>query len=269
MNQFAAIQMVSGSDRDANLTAAGTLIRQAADNGAHLAVLPENFAFMGQREADKLAIAEADGTGPMQDFLSDTAARHGIWLVGGTIPLRNGEQDRACASCLVHDDNGRRVARYDKIHLFDVDVPDSGERYKESAASIPGGQPVTVNTPFGCLGLSVCYDLRFPELYRKLSEAGADILVAPSAFTAATGRAHWELLTRSRAVENLCYMIAPDQGGVHASGRETFGHSLIANPWGRVLDRVISGPGLAIAELDSAGLAKTRQHFPALDHRRL
>lgn len=269
MDKIAAIQMVSGADRDQNLAAAGELIRQAAEAGARLAVLPENFAFMGKREADKLAIAEHDGAGPIQDFLAETATRHGLWLVGGTMPLHGDETGRTGASCLVYDDSGRRVGRYDKIHLFDVDVPASGEQYHESAASIPGDQAVTVDTPLGRLGLSVCYDLRFPELYRALGAEGADILVAPSAFTAATGRAHWDVLTRARAIENLCYVIAPDQGGVHASGRETHGHSLIVDPWGRVLDRVIYGPGLAIAELDRAGLADTRQRFPALNHRRL
>lgn len=269
MDKLAAIQMVSGADRDRNLDAAGELIRQAAEAGARLAVLPENFAFMGRREADKLDLAENDGEGPIQDFLAETAARHGIWLVGGTIPLRGGEPDRALATCLVHDETGQRMARYDKIHLFDVVLGDSGEQYRESAASIPGGQVVTVDTPLGRLGLSVCYDLRFPELYRALAANGADILVAPSAFTAATGRAHWEVLTRARAIENLCYLIAPDQGGVHANGRETHGHSLIIEPWGRVLDRVISGPGIAIAECDRAGQQETRKGFPSLDHRRL
>lgn len=267
MNKIAAIQMVSGADRDINLAAAGDQLRQAAEAGTHMAVLPENFAFMGKRESDKLAIAEEDGSGPIQDFLANTAAKYGLWLVGGTTALKSDEDRRSTASCLVYDDTGQRVARYDKIHLFDVDVPDNGQQYTESAAYVPGSQIVTVDTPLGRLGLSVCYDLRFPELYRAMSAQGAEILVAPSAFTAATGRAHWDLLTRTRAVENLCYMIAPDQGGVHANGRETFGHSQIVDPWGRVLDRVTSGPGLAIADFDSAGLAETRQRFPCLAHR--
>lgn len=267
---LAAIQLVSGADRDRNLAAAGELLARAADAGARLAVLPENFAFMGEREADKLAIAEYDGHGPIQDFLAETAARHGLWLVGGTIPVCGDNGDRAYGACLVHDAAGGRVARYDKMHLFDVAIPASGEQYRESAATIPGGgQRVTVDTPLGRLGLSVCYDLRFPELYRALSAEGAEILAAPSAFTAATGRAHWEVLARARAIENLCYVIAPGQGGRHVSGRETHGDSMVVDPWGRILDRVASGPGMAVAEFDRASLTHTRQHFPSLDHRRV
>lgn len=267
MDKVAAIQMVSRAERDTNLAAAGEQLRQAAEAGARLAVLPENFAFMGQRESDKLAIAEADGVGPIQDFLANAAAKHGLWLVGGTTALQSDEDRRSTASCLVYDDTGKRVARYDKIHLFDVDVPENGQQYTESAAYVPGNRIVTVDTPLGRLGLSVCYDLRFPELYRALVDQGAELLVAPSAFTAATGRAHWDILTRTRAVENLCYLIAPDQGGVHASGRETFGHSQIVDPWGRVLDRITSGPGLALADFDRAGLSDTRTRFPCLQHR--
>lgn len=267
MDKIAAIQMVSTADRDQNLAAAGELIHQAAAAGARLVVLPENFAFMGKSEASKMRIAENDGAGPIQDFLAETAARHGLWLFGGAIPLRGGDDTRAYGSCLVYDDTGRRAARYDKIHLFDVSVPESGEQYKESAATIPGQRAVTVDTPLGRVGLSVCYDLRFPELYRELSARGAEILVAPSAFTAATGRAHWETLARARAIENICYMVAAGQGGRHASGRETHGDSLIVDPWGRVLDRVDSGPGLAVTEFDAALVTRTREHFPCLDHR--
>ncbi|MDT0634553.1 carbon-nitrogen hydrolase family protein [Spectribacter hydrogenoxidans] len=270
MPNAAAIQMVSGADRDRNLAAAGELIRRAADAGARLVVLPENFAFMGKRESDKLRIAEPDGSGPIQDFLADAAAASKVWLVGGTLPIRgNDRSDRAFATCPVYAEDGARVARFDKIHLFDVSVPDTGEQYKESGSTIPGTEPVVIDTPLGRLGLTVCYDLRFPELYRHLSAAGAELLAVPAAFTAATGRAHWEVLVRARAIENLCYVIAPDQGGRHASGRETHGDSMIVDPWGRVLDRVAAGPGLAMADVDVAGLLRTRERFPALTHRRL
>lgn len=269
MDTIAAIQMVSGADRDRNLAAASELVRRAAKAGARLAVLPENFAFMGRRESDKIDIAETDGQGPIQDFLAETAARHGLWLVGGTIPLCGDDGKRAYGACLVFNDTGERVARFDKMHLFDVGIPESGEQYKESAATIPGDERVSVDTPLGRLGLSVCYDLRFPELYRALSADGAEILAAPSAFTAATGRAHWEVLARARAIENLCYVVAPGQGGRHVSGRETYGDSMVVDPWGRVLDRVASGPGLAVAECDRGSLLGMRERFPCLDHRRM
>lgn len=270
MVNAAALQMVSGPDRERNLAAAGELVRRAAAAGARLAVLPENFAFMGKREADKLAVAEADGNGPIQAFLAETAAANKLWLIGGTVPLRGAKAaNRAYAACLVYDQDGARVARFDKIHLFDVAVPDSGEQYKESASTIPGKDTVTLDTPVGRVGLAVCYDLRFPELFRRLVADGAEILALPSAFTAATGRAHWDILVRARAIENLCYVIAPGQGGRHASGRETYGDSMIVDPWGRVLDRVAAGPGLALAEVDLKALLLTRERFPCLAHRRL
>lgn len=268
--RVAAIQMVSNDEVAVNLAAAGRLLAAAVDAGAALAVLPENFAYLGPREADKNAIAEEDGKGRIQDFLAETARRHGIWLVGGTIPLRApGESDRSYAASLVYDADGRRVARYNKMHLFDVGVPDTEEQYRESASSVPGGEPVTVDTPLGKLGLSVCYDLRFPELYRSYAAAGAELLAVPSAFTATTGRAHWEVLVRARAMENLCTVIAPNQGGRHPGGRETWGDSLVVDPWGRILDRVASGPGIAIGEVDREALRGTRERFPVLRHRRL
>lgn len=268
--KVAAVQMASNDEIAVNLAAAGRLLAAAADAGAALAVLPENFAFFGRHEAAKNAIAENDGEGRIQDFLAETAQRHGIWLVGGTIPLRAAnEPDRSYAASLVYDTEGRRAARFDKIHLFDVAVPDTGERYRESASSIPGTEPVTVDTPLGRLGLSVCYDLRFPELYRTYAAAGAELLAIPSAFTSATGRAHWEVLVRARAIENLCTVIAPNQGGRHPGGRETWGDSLVVDPWGRILDRVASGPGIAIGEVDRDALRRTRERFPVLEHRRL
>ena len=269
----AVVQMVSGSDVQANLASAGRLIEQAAQAGARLVALPENFALLGRREQDKLAIAEPDGAGPIQDFLAEMARRHGIHLVGGTIPLRGADPQRVRAACLLHGPDGRRLARYDKIHLFDVEVGDltgGGERYRESASIEPGDALVTVDTDLGCIGLAVCYDLRFPELFRALLARGAEILVLPSAFTETTGAAHWHLLCRARAVENLCYLLAPGQGGQHDNGRRTYGHSLIAGPWGEVLAECTdTGEGIACAQIDLAAMDRLRARFPALQHRRL
>ncbi len=268
MTILAAIQMVSGSDLGQNLASAAALLAQAADQGAQLAVLPENFALMGQRESDKLALRETEGAGPLQDFLAEQAARHRLWLVGGTIPLRaEGDEQRVRASCLVFDAQGRRVARYDKIHLFDVQVVGGAERYEESATIAPGDRSVVVDTPWGCLGLAICYDLRFPEQFRALVAQGMDILALPAAFTAVTGKAHWETLLRARAIENQCYVIAAAQGGVHANGRETYGDSLVADPWGEIVQRWPHGPGLALARFDRERLVTIRRQFPVLAHR--
>ena len=263
----AAIQMTSGPDVAANLAQAGTLLEEAAAAGARLAALPENFSFMGLKDADKRAVAEADGAGAAQDFLAATAARLRLWIVGGTVPLKAGADGRVAAASLVYDPTGHRVARYDKIHLFDVDIPGRAESYRESAHVAPGAGAVLVDTPLGRLGLSVCYDVRFPELYRHLSARGAQLLLVPSAFTGPTGRAHWEALLRARAIENLCYVIAPAQSGFHPSGRETYGDSMIVDFWGRILQRVPRGTGCAIAELDLQMQASVRGSFPALLHR--
>ncbi len=268
----AVIQMSSVPDRDANLVAAAALLREAAEAGARLAVLPENFACMGASETDKLAIAEVDGRGPIQDFLAQSAQALGLWIVGGTIPIAvPGEPGRVHAACGVWNAAGARVARYDKMHLFDVELPDGrGERYRESATIAPGAPaPVVVATPLGRLGLSVCYDLRFPELYRALAAQGAEILCVPSAFTERTGAAHWELLLRARAVENLCHVLASNQCGTHAGGRRTWGHSCIVDPWGGVLARCEAEPGCVVAALDAERRAAQRRSFPVLDHRRL
>ena len=264
----AAVQMVSSDDLDANLRTAGALIQSAAEAGARLIVLPENFAYMGKTEAHKLQIAETPGDGPAQAFLAEQAAHFGVWLVGGTVAIA-ADDGRAWASCLVFDDQGRQVARFDKIHLFDVGVPDSDESYLESDSTRPGDTARVIDTPLGRLGLTVCYDLRFPELYRALSADGAELVVVPSAFTQATGRAHWETLVRARAIENLCYVIAPNQGGKHASGRTTYGDSMVVDPWGRILDRVPEGPGVALGEIDLDHQQRIRERFPALSHRRL
>jgi nitrilase len=259
--------MTSGPEVGANLEQARPLLEEAARRGAQLAVLPENFAFMGLRDSDKRAIGEADGSGPIQDFLASTARQLRLWIVGGTLPLRAGEDGRVAAASLVYDADGERVARYDKIHLFDVDIPGRVEQYRESAHVAPGAQPVVVETPVGRLGLSVCYDVRFPELFRCLSAAGAQILTVPSAFTGPTGRAHWETLLCARAIENLCYVIASAQSGFHPNGRETYGDSLIADYWGRVLQRLPRGRGCIVAQLDLPRQGQVRQSFPALEHR--
>ncbi|MDR3415054.1 MAG: carbon-nitrogen hydrolase family protein [Nevskia sp.] len=274
----AAIQLSSLADRDENLVAALYLLREAADAGVVLAALPENFAFMGAKERDKLAIAEADGHGPIQDFVAAAARGLGLWIVAGTVPLAvPGDPGKVYAACLVYDDRGQRVARYDKIHLFDVEVPPGGgeagaapERYRESA-TIAGGEPkaVVVDTPVGRLGLSVCYDLRFPELYRALSAQGAEVLCVPAAFTARTGHAHWEVLLRARAIENQCFVIAPAQYGSHAAGRATHGHSLIVDPWGEILAQQEAGDGVVAAPLARERLEQVRGSFPALQHRRM
>jgi deaminated glutathione amidase len=269
--RVAAIQMTSGAEVNANLESARALLIEARKRGASLASLPENFPIMGRKETDKLAVAESQGNGPIQQFLSSTAKELGIWIVGGTIPLRiASEPNRVAAACLVFDDQGQTVARYDKIHLFDVDLPERNERYRESASIAPGAQPTVIDTAVGKLGLAVCYDVRFPELFRLMQMRGAEILSVPAAFTAPTGKAHWEVLLRARAIENLCYVIAPAQSGTHANGRETWGESMIIDPWGVVLDRVTQpGPGVAVAEIDRTVQQDIRTRFPALMHRRL
>ena len=266
---LAAVQMVSGADVGANLEAAARLIGEAAGRGARLVVLPENFALMGHREEDKLAHAEPDGDGPLQAFLAEAAARHGVWLVGGTLPLATDDPGRVRAACLLFDDRGRRVARYDKIHLFDVEVAATGERYAESETIAAGDTPVVVETPLGRLGLAVCYDLRFPELFRAMLDDGMELLALPAAFTATTGRAHWEVLLRARAIENLCYVVASAQGGDHPGDRATHGQSMVIDPWGTVLERAGLGEAVVVGEVDRALLERTRRTFPALAHRRI
>ncbi len=268
MTVAAAVQMISGADVAANLREAGRLLGRAAAAGAQLLVLPENFALMGLKESAKLAVREPEGDGPIQDFLAGQAARHGCWLVGGTIPLVAAAADKVRAACLLFDPQGRLAARYDKMHLFDVQVPGNQESYRESATIEPGDRPMVADTPFGRLGLAVCYDLRFPELFRALLDRGMELLALPAAFTAVTGRAHWEALLRARAIENLCYVIAAAQGGRHANGRETYGDSMIVDPWGVVLERWPHGPGLALAQLDRQRLDTIRRQFPAIQHRR-
>jgi nitrilase len=263
--RVAALQMVSAADVEANLEQAGRLLDEAADRGARLAALPEFFPLMGLRETDKIAARERLGAGPIQAFLAAAARRLRLWIIGGSVPLEASVPGKVRNSCLVYDDAGELVARYDKIHLFGFD--NGRERYIEANTIEPGSEVVAVESPFGRIGLSICYDLRFPELYRRMG--AVDTIVVPSAFTATTGQAHWETLIRARAVENLAYVIAPAQGGVHASGRRTHGHTMIVDPWGEVLVRVETGPGVALAELDPARIATVRASLPALEHRTL
>ena len=268
MGKVAAIQMTSGHVVHDNLQSAGRLLREAKEAGADIACLPENFPFIGLKDADKLAVAETEGGGAAQDFLAESAARERLWIIGGTLPLRvPGHPTRTTNSCLVYDATGRRVARYDKIHLFDVDLPGRAESYRESTHVERGTTPVVVDTPAGRVGLSVCYDVRFPELYRQLAAAGAEILTVPAAFTAPTGRAHWDTLLRARAIENMCYVVASAQTGLHANGRETYGDSLISDYWGRVLTRLPRGSGLVTADVDLKALRAAREGFPVLTHR--
>ncbi len=269
MSRVAAVQMASGPNVNANLLEAARLIKQAVEAGAKLVVLPENFAIMGMSEEDKVSIGEEDGKGPLQDFLSEQASRHGIWLIGGTVPMTSPDPKKIYAACLAYDDKGKRVARYDKIHLFDVQITESHERYNESATIEPGNTIVAVDSPFGKLGLAVCYDLRFPGLFRRMVDDGVEIFTMPSAFTAITGKAHWDVLVRARSIENMCYMIASAQGGYHANGRETYGRSMIVDPWGTVLDTLPRGSGFVVADIDLARLRELRRTFPVLEHRRI
>jgi deaminated glutathione amidase len=269
MNKVAAIQMTSGHVVADNLLAAGKLLREAKDMDAEVACLPENFSFIGLHDADKLQVAEADGDGPVQAFLRDTARELKMWILGGTTVLKGDSAGRVANTSLLIDADGKRVARYDKIHLFDVTIPGRNEQYLESTHVMPGRKVVLADTPIGRLGLSVCYDMRFPELYRELVARGAEWLVMPAAFTVPTGRAHWETLLRARAIENLCYVVAPAQSGTHTSGRETYGDTLIVDYWGEVLSRLPKGTGVITAEIDLAKQSQTRARFPALDNRRL
>lgn len=269
--KIAALQMVSTPSVDANLDTARRLVAHAARDGAELVALPEYFCLMGRADRDKLAIAEAPGTGPIQQMLADAAREHGVWVIGGTLPIRSADPDRVLNSNCVYAPDGALAARYDKIHLFKYD--NGSERYDEGCAILAGAAPTTVQAGPLRVGLSVCYDLRFPELYRALSftagEKPCDLISVPAAFTHTTGLAHWELLLRARAVENQCYVIAAAQGGRHENGRRTFGHSMVVDPWGEVLGVLPEGEGVVLAEIDTARIASVRRQLPALEHRRI
>ncbi len=259
----AAIQMVSAPDVQENLDRAGALIAQAAANGARLAALPEYFCFMGRADRDKLAVCEAPGDGPIQAFLSETARRHGIWVAGGTLPLRCPEPERVFNTQLVYGPDGQLCARYDKIHLFNFTK--GAESYDESIAIRPGTAVQGLDLPCGRVGLSVCYDLRFPELYRALGDV--NLLLVPAAFTYTTGQAHWELLLRARAIENQCYVLAPAQGGKHPNGRRTWGHTMLIDPWGDVIAQLPEGEGVVSGTIDPQRLQSVRASLPAWRHR--
>jgi predicted amidohydrolase len=265
--KIAALQMMSTPDVSRNLDAAGALIARAAAAGAQLVALPEYFCLMGRRDDDKLAIAETPGDGPIQRFLAAQARSHGLWIVGGTLPLRAATEGRVRNSNLVFAPDGTLAARYDKMHLFAFD--NGREQFDEGRVLDAGSAPVALQAGPLRVGLSVCYDLRFPELYRALMQPPCDVLCVPSAFTYTTGQAHWELLLRARAVENQCVVLAPAQGGVHENGRRTWGHSMIVDPWGEVLAMQAEGEGVVLASVDAARLASVRMQLPALRHRRL
>jgi nitrilase len=266
---IAAIQMASGSNIDANLLEVEKQVSAAVAAGAELVVLPENFAFLGKVESELCSLREKEGEGPLQQFLSQLAQRHSVWVVGGTVPLAASDPNKIYAASLIFNAAGEQVGRYDKIHLFDVHLPDTDETYEESKTMEAGSEVVVIDSPFGRLGVAVCYDLRFPEMFRKMVDMGVELICLPAAFTAITGKAHWEPLVRARAIENLAYVVASAQGGFHVSGRETHGHSMIVNQWGTILDQLPQGGGFVIAELDLEHLASTRRTFPALKHRHI
>jgi predicted amidohydrolase len=261
--KIAGIQMASGPNVAANLSEAEKLIEIAVEQGAKLIALPEYFAIMGMRDTDKVKAAEKEGQGPIQHFLADIAKKHAIWVVAGSVPLQSETEDKIYNACLVYNDQGQCIARYNKIHLFGLNL--GNETYHEEKTITPGNQVITVESPFGKIGLSICYDLRFPELYRAMGEV--DLILVPAAFTETTGKAHWESLIRARAIENLCYVLAPAQGGYHTSGRETHGNSMIVDPWGVVLDRLPRGSGVVIASINRDYQTSLRKSLPALQHR--
>lgn len=268
MTRAAVIQMVSGDDIAANLRVASELIREAAAEGASLLVLPENFALFSGGKLRNASLEEATNAGPMRSFLASTAREHGVWLVGGSIPLP-ADAEKVYAACMVLDPSGTERACYRKIHLFDAEVGDAQGRYMESDTLSAGREVVSIATPFGKLGLSICYDLRFPELYRAMFQQGIDLVSVPSAFTERTGEVHWQPLLQARAIENCCYVLAPNQGGQHTRKRSTWGHSMIIDPWGKVLAQCEQGEGFAIADIDPALLHDLRQRMPLHSHQKI
>jgi len=261
--------MASGPNVSANLLEAERIVGEAVEAGAKLVVLPENFAFMGEKDEDNLKIKEEVGDGPLQTFLSQLAQRHEVWIAGGTIPLATKNPDKIRSACLLFNDKGEQVARYDKMHLFDVHLLETDEKYSESITIEPGTDTVVVDSPFGHIGFAICYDLRFPEQFRNMVDQGMEIVLLPAAFTAQTGKAHWHPLVQTRAIENLSYVVTAAQGGYHVSGRETYGHSMIVDPWGTILDQLERGNGFAMGEIDLNHLNNTRRAFPSLEHRQI
>lgn len=269
MTRVAAIQMTSTDDVKHNLDLAHHLLQQAQQQGAKLVVLPEMFAIMTADKAKKLATQESASSGPIQDFLAQTAAKLGLWIVGGTIPLKTSNPKRSKAACLVFDDNGKQVGRYDKMHLFDALIREHIEEYKESDAIEAGEQVVVIDSPIGKLGLAVCYDIRFPELFRTMVNRGAEVFAIPTAFTTKTGEAHWEILTRARAIENFCYVIGACQTGKNSEQRETYGHSLIIHPWGSIEAQLAVEQGVIVADIELETLRKIRENMPVIQHQRI
>lgn len=269
MSKIAAIQLSSTNNLNENLAITEKLISESASNGAQLIVLPEMFAIMGEKATDKVAVAEKYGDGKIQSFLSRCATQYNAWIVGGTIPIQCNDENKVRAACIVYNNNGDAVARYDKIHLFDVTVSET-ESYRESDTTEPGDSIVVIDTPVGKLGLAVCYDVRFPALFTELLNRGAEIIALPSAFTVKTGQAHWHLLTRARAVDTFCYVIGSAQVGTHANGRQTYGHTLIVEPWGTIVSEIAEpNPGVVYAEIDLNKLHSTRKSIPVFHHRKI
>ena len=266
--RLSIVQMNSGSVPESNLAQLRGLLEQAADNGAQLVVLPENFALMSENQAQRCALAEEDANGPIQAAVADLAQKYSLWIVAGTIPIRSSDSQRPFASCCVYDASGERAGRYDKIHLFDVQLPDGSGAYSESSYTTPGNRPAVVTTPWGRLGLAVCYDLRFPELFREMSAGGVDLITLPAAFTVATGRAHWQSLLRARAIENQCLVAAAAQTGQHSGSRSTWGHSMVLDGWGRILTDLGDTIGIECVDIDMDAMSKMRRQFPSLRHRR-
>lgn len=263
--RVAAVQTVSGGNVAENLAQIAPLIAQAGDAGAQLVLLPEYFGLLGARATDKLDAAEVDGSGPQQDFLAASARRHRMFVVGGCVPIASGDPERVRSACVAYGPEGRRIARYDKMHLFAFS--DGDERYDEARTIEPGDGPAAFEAPCGRVGLSICYDLRFPELYRALGDMA--LILMPAAFTVPTGRAHWELLLRARAVENQCYLLAAAQGGTHPNGRATYGHSMLVDPWGEIVAEHAAGPGVVVGDVEQARIDEVRRKLPALEHRRV
>lgn len=265
----AAIQMTSGQEVDKNLKTAANLLESAAMEGANIAVLPEMFSLIGATETEKIDAAEPLGQGKVQDFLANQAIKQGIWLVGGTTPILHAEQQKVLAACLIYNPEGKQVACYNKLHLFDATIQDKEGTYQESKITAAGDSIVLVDTPFGRLGIAICYDIRFPELFRILFQQGMEILAIPAAFTVPTGEAHWEILLRARAIESFSYVIGACQSGSHEGGRKTYGHSMIINPWGEISACLPQGEGFIIADIDKEKLLKIRQDMPTLSHCRI
>lgn len=268
MYRVAAIQLSSTADVNYNLQITASLITQAVTEGAEMVILPENFALMGVPLTRFVDICEPAGNGLLQDFLATQALRHNIWLIGGTIPLTTDAPQKIRAACLVYNNSGQCVARYDKIHVFDATISDN-ESYHESATIEAGQQVIVIDSPIGRLGLAICYDLRFPELFRRMLSQGVELIACPAAFTATTGKAHWDILVRARAIENLCYVITANQVGKHSDGRETYGHSMIVDPWGTILNSLPSGIGITYSDIAREKLLDLRSHFPVQMHRKI